>query len=312
MWICHSERPLKEEELCQALAVEIGSTEYNTDNVSSISTVLSCCQGLVVMDKEESALRLVHSTLQEHLTIHPNLFQGPHATIAETCLTYLNSEPVLALSASGSLSAQHTPFLKYSAIYWGAHMKKEFTHRGKMLALKLFSHYERHISVKLLLEHVIGSSISIINSYKFTALHCACMFGLVEVASALIEMGGVDLNCIDHTGATPLTWAARHGEVGVVRLLLARGDVNLRMRDVSGQTPILWAAQHGHREVVQLLLEHKGSNPTKQGNDGRPDPEDSPPVIPPTDDTEAEIIIAVIGSTGNIHMHLKPVVYQLR
>ena len=312
MWICHSERPLKVEELRQALAVEIGSTEYNADNVSSISTVLSCCQGLVVVDKEESALRLVHFTLQEHLTIHPNLFQGPHAAIAEACLTYLNSEQVMALSAPSPLSAQHTPFLEYSAIYWGAHMKKEFTDRGKVLALKLFSHYEGHISVKLLLEHILGSSISIMDSYKFTALHCACLFGLVEVARTLIETDGVDINCIDHTGATPLTWAARRGEVGVVKLLLARGDVNPRMRDVSGQTPILWAAQHGHRGVVELLLEHEEPNPTQQGNDGQPDSEHSSPIIPPAGNAETEIIIAVIGSTGNTDVHLKPMVYKLR
>src|SRR5207302_2032714 len=41
MWICFSERPLRPAELCQALAVEIGSTDYNFGNVSSIRTVLS-------------------------------------------------------------------------------------------------------------------------------------------------------------------------------------------------------------------------------------------------------------------------------
>jgi len=44
MWVSHSERPLKVDEICHALAVEIGSTDVKANNVPSIRTVLSCCQ----------------------------------------------------------------------------------------------------------------------------------------------------------------------------------------------------------------------------------------------------------------------------
>ena len=33
MWISHAERPLRADELCHALAVELGSAEFNADNV---------------------------------------------------------------------------------------------------------------------------------------------------------------------------------------------------------------------------------------------------------------------------------------
>jgi len=108
MWICHSERPLGAKELCQALAVEIGAIDCNADNISSIRTVLSCCQGLAMVDKEGSTVRLIHHTLQEYLTSHRNLFPSPHMAIAETCLTYLNSQQVMALSGSRIQSTQHT------------------------------------------------------------------------------------------------------------------------------------------------------------------------------------------------------------
>ena len=36
MWTSHTERPLKVVELCHALAVEIGSPNFNMDNVPSI------------------------------------------------------------------------------------------------------------------------------------------------------------------------------------------------------------------------------------------------------------------------------------
>ena len=40
MWISHSERPLSADEICNALAVEIGSTDININNVPSIRTML--------------------------------------------------------------------------------------------------------------------------------------------------------------------------------------------------------------------------------------------------------------------------------
>jgi len=74
MWITHSERPLKVVELCHALAVEIGSPNFNGDDAPSIETLLSCCQGLVVVDKESSTVRLIHFTFQQYLRAHGEFF----------------------------------------------------------------------------------------------------------------------------------------------------------------------------------------------------------------------------------------------
>ena len=45
MWISHSEWPLNVDEIGHVLAVEIGLTNFNTENVPSIRTVLDRCQG---------------------------------------------------------------------------------------------------------------------------------------------------------------------------------------------------------------------------------------------------------------------------
>ena len=138
-WISHAERPLQADELCHALAVEIGSTDIDTDDVPSIQTLLGSCQGLVVMDKETSTIRLVHFTFQEYLRSRPDLFSRAHSTIAETCLTYLNFYPVKELSLNPSHGLQNTPFLKYSSVYWGTHAKRELSSEHAMpLALELF------------------------------------------------------------------------------------------------------------------------------------------------------------------------------
>jgi len=271
MWICHSERQLGLDELCQALVVEIGSIDSNDNGAPSIITVLNCCQGFVVVDEEGSTLRLIHYTLHEYLTSHRNLFRNPHSTIAETCLTYLYSKQVMALSGPRAQSTQHSPFLEYSSLYWGAHMKEEFTDHGKELALKLFDRYEYHISIRLLLEHTLGrcSTHSIVGPYKFTGVHYASMFGLVEVARALSMMDGVDINGIDETGATPLLWAARSGHEAVVSLLLRLKDIDSNKPDCNFRTPLSCAAENGHEAVVKLLLGRKDVNPDKPSDDGQ-------------------------------------------
>ena len=74
MWISYAERPLMADELCHALAVEPGSTDFNADNVPSTSILVSCCQGLITIDKEASTVRLIHFTLKEYLSSCPYIF----------------------------------------------------------------------------------------------------------------------------------------------------------------------------------------------------------------------------------------------
>ena len=265
MWICHSKRQLGTEELCQALAVEIESTDCSADDAPLIQTVLSCCQGFVVVDEEGSTVRLVHHTLREYLVNHRSLFQSPHSAIAETCLTYLNSQQVMALSDSRVQSIQHLPFLKYSALYWGDHIKNQLTDVGKALALKLFSRYEYHVSIRPLLEPMPHwDPTYCVGFFKFTGLHFASMFGLVEIGRGLTMMNGVDTNRVDESGVTPLIWAAMNGYEAVVKLLLGRKEINPdRPDDGHRRTPLSWAAGNGHGAVVKLLLGRKDVDPNR-------------------------------------------------
>jgi len=97
MWISHAERPLRADELCHALAVQLRSADFDADNIPSISTLVNCCQGLITVDKEASTVRLIHFTLQEYLSSHPDIFSSPHSAMAEICLTYLNSKQAKVL-----------------------------------------------------------------------------------------------------------------------------------------------------------------------------------------------------------------------
>ena len=157
MWISYAEVPLSPDELCHALAVELGSTDFNASNIPSIATLVSCCQGLITVDKEESTVRLIHFTLREYFSAHPDIFSRLPSAMAEICLTYLNSSLVKALSADSFADLpdliHDKPFLKYCSLYWGVHAKKELSDCAKSLALQLFKEYDGHISVALYIEH---------------------------------------------------------------------------------------------------------------------------------------------------------------
>jgi len=156
-WVCYSERPLQVDELCHALSVEIGATEFDPENVPSIGTLLHCCQGLITVDKEASTVRLIHHTLQEYLCAHPSFFNKPHSILAETCLTYLNSQQVKDLPPYPLPDHQSVPFLSYSSRYWGTHAGRELSDHAKTLALELLTPFEDHVSAVSLLKQISHS-----------------------------------------------------------------------------------------------------------------------------------------------------------
>src|SRR5205807_4390279 len=95
MWVSLAERPLRIDELCHAMAVEVGSPNINTEMVPEIETVVASCMGLVTIDHASSTVRLIHATLEEYLHSHQgDIFQNPHAIIAEVCLSYLGIQSV--------------------------------------------------------------------------------------------------------------------------------------------------------------------------------------------------------------------------
>jgi len=252
MWILHSERLLTADEICYALADEIGSTNCDTGGVPSIRTVLECCQGLAAINKGSSTIRLTNPALKEYLSRHPN-FSGAHSKIAETCLTYLNSQAIKDLSASPSRDPGGAPLLGYSSLYWGTHMRKGFSDHLRTLALDLLDQYDNHISAELLWK---STSEQCFNPAKpFSSLHCISYFGIVEVAIDWIRTRRWDVNQRDSSGLTPLMWAARYGHEEVVQLLLRQENAQPDIPDMEyGRTALSWAAESGHEGVVKLLL----------------------------------------------------------
>ena len=280
MWISHSERPLNVNEICHALAVEIESTDININNIPSIRTVLGCCQGLAAVDERALTIRLIHFTLKEYLSRHCYLFDGSHSKIAETCLTYLNSPAIKDLSTNPICDFRDAPFLQYSCLYWGTHMRMKLSDHSRYLAHQLLDQDSNHISTQLLWGLVTQQSFTGYIGYimtspePFSALHCVSYFGIVEVATDLIRTRRWDVNQRDSVGLTPLMWAAKYGHEELVKLLLQQKDIQLEISDKRyGRTALSWAAGSGHEGVVALFLSPLFVNPRSIGRRWRKIPQ---------------------------------------
>jgi len=139
--------------------------------------------------------------------------------MVETCLSYLNSREVKALPPWSNLERevpnldsshlQSTPFIRYSSVYWGRHAKRELSDRAKLLAMKLFDDHKNQTPIQILLEEhgYYGFYAEFHNFPPFSGLHCASLFGIIEIVASLVEVEGCDVNQEDCVGNTPLLWA---------------------------------------------------------------------------------------------------------
>jgi hypothetical protein len=99
-WICSAKRPLLMEELKEAIAFDSTDRFWDTGKIATEgSQLIQACGGLVVFDRDDQTVRLVHYTVQQFLLSTPtdpsiaNLhFQMPQAEFqaGELCVTYLS------------------------------------------------------------------------------------------------------------------------------------------------------------------------------------------------------------------------------
>ena len=94
MWITYAKRLLSIKELEQAVAIELGQSDLDQDNVCDYEDIVSVCAGLVIADFDDvrpgGFLRLAHYTTQEYLVRNgKKYFPEAQQIMASNCLTYL-------------------------------------------------------------------------------------------------------------------------------------------------------------------------------------------------------------------------------
>ncbi|KFZ08626.1 hypothetical protein V502_09249 [Pseudogymnoascus sp. VKM F-4520 (FW-2644)] len=264
-WITYAMRQLTTKELSHALAVEIGESELDEDNIPNIEDVISVCAGLVTVDEESDVIRLVHYTTQEYFErVRDNWNPKAQEEIASTCLTYISFETFNTGRCDNDADFEsrigQNPFLDYAARYWGNHaITVQQTIKGLALPFLYNTNQLSCSSQVMFLSKYRHRGYSQHSVKTLAGIHVTAYFRL---AYLLQELAHSDRNkhCIhmdarDSEGRTPLSWAAARGHEAVVRLLVERNDVIADSKDNNGQTPLSWAAVVGHEAIVKLLVE---------------------------------------------------------
>lgn len=256
-WITFAQRPLTTTEVQHALAVEVGETQLDEENIPQLEDMVSVCAGLVTVDEQSSIIRLVHYTTQEYFKRKgKHWFPSAETDIAKTCVTYLS----FAAFGSGPCVSDDeleqrlrlNPLYDYAARNWGHHTRQASS-LGREVTDFLQCQAKVEASIQALLFKKHWSRYSEV-ARPTTGLHLAAFLGVEEGIKALLGEG-VDADSGGIYGRTPLSWAAGNGQEAILKLLLDTSKVDVDSKDMDGTTPLSWAAWYGHEAVAKLLLD---------------------------------------------------------
>lgn len=235
MWLCHAKRVMSTTELSDALAFRKGRGSKLIKYRPSLSMILECCHGLVVLSADTEYVELAHYSIQEYLQGHsPVLFPYFEQVIGSTCLAYLMLEEFKRGPQDDDRLIQarlcNLPFASYAASFWNKHIKE-------IQALESIS----PLLVDFVLQNAaIGSSVQIEYfelgfrwSYfdpkeclSRTPIHNATEYQLDSLLEKILETSDASLNINSITeivGSTPVILAASSGDPKLIRLLLQHG-----------------------------------------------------------------------------------------
>lgn len=248
-WLVYTMRPITGSELETALAVEMGETHLDPDNVIAAIELLSLCAGLVTLDVKSKTVRLVHYTTQEYFSRNPrHLLQNPHRILSNTCISYLGNDEFMDTGYKEVDREEHLashvhryPFLRYAAAHWEDHASlslpptnDEESDQILALDLRLLRHHQ-------LMEcyfrargkwtwKVQQSSPDLLRMFIFerkTGMQYAAAKGNIEQVSALLKLG-LDPNDTTYDTTALMEASRQHHESVVRQLIEAKANVHFK------------------------------------------------------------------------------------
>lgn len=100
-WTLCSRRPMKAEELQEAVAFDSSDKSWDRDKIPNENLMIETCRGLLVRDKEDRTVRFAHHTVQQYLLSAPKIkthevsslpvssLSEATAYVGQICVTYL-------------------------------------------------------------------------------------------------------------------------------------------------------------------------------------------------------------------------------
>ncbi|KAH0591720.1 hypothetical protein MHUMG1_10550 [Metarhizium humberi] len=260
-WVVHARGVLSVVELQHALAIQLGKLELDEKFIPSAEVIGSVCAGLVTIDKDSDAVRLVHYTAQAYFERSwAEFFQDAHTNLAKLCLTYVSFSVFdggfCETNEEYQRRLQTNRFYYYAARNWGYHAYGTLSDVEGLILPFLESDGKRSSATQVIMPDKDDYCFPDCprGPTEMTGLHLAAYFGLPTSIIALLENGHRhEADATDSHGRTPLWLAAKEGYDKVAGLLLENG-ASPNSIDDDGRTPLWLAAKKGHEAVVKLLL----------------------------------------------------------
>ena len=257
-WVAFARRPLIFDELQHAMGIRDGDNDLDDGELLDQDFLLSLTAGLVTVDSDGAAVRLIHFTAYEFLYERKQeLFQDTPRDITLKLLTYLNfesfSEPCRGEHEDVDVEKRFVeyPLLRYVSQFWGIHASECYRDddsvRSAVLALvchplKLAS----SIQAAWYTSHSWGMPMGV------SSLHVCAWFGLDDILSDLVYRG-LPVDLPDHAhGLTPLMYACKNGRLTTAKTLLSLG-ASVNQRSASGSTALVEALYEGHTGIAEFL-----------------------------------------------------------
>ncbi|KAG8526388.1 uncharacterized protein KY384_000382 [Bacidia gigantensis] len=284
-WLCLATRPLTDQELCHALAVQPGDSSVNNNNLSDIDDIIKSCKGLIAKDAQSGVVRLAHSTVQSFLeTQIQESSEDVGAFLTTRCLTYLRikefSSRVCDFFSPSTTEVDYKvkgykrvakqrflserlrmyPLLDYAAKSWGIHARGkpevllqkqilDFLTSGRPLRNALMVQYQRRCR--------IPHQELPIDLQDIIPLHVAIGFGLTTITEEVLKFWTFEQSKLESLeGVRALYWAAWSGNKVIVDSLLRFGIKPEISNEPTSFNAFGYSIVYGHKEAIDAFLDH--------------------------------------------------------
>lgn len=285
-WLTLSKQNLSAADLKNALAVESGNQDLNTENITDIKFVVQSCLGLVVSDPMTGTVGLFHYSIQEFFQAPERInkyFPLGDVHIAEMCLTFINFQSFSSQVPIESrdpwpdvdgLPMKTVPFLRYAAGFWGHHTQSGINSEvgrlllhGSLFAPLAISTSESSSTPEYTeslraFDHCRSVITGTTNEdsrpfFPYNIVHVGAFFGSVPILSFLFKEAPHTralFDAPDASGHTPLAIAVLNGNLEAARFLLKEASANPNTIDTSGQRILNHAITKRNEPLFKLLL----------------------------------------------------------
>lgn len=219
------------------------------DNIPDIETILIVCAGLMIVDKVNNIIRLIHYTLQEYFEVNREIWlASAQHLMFETCTAFLrnyhkppnnireaselayeskvdypwrlpptmpkNKIAVVTSSLRGHL---HFIFLNYATRFWRHHARFGQVRGGKIMAFVEYTGATR-VSALFVFDKGFIKKDSI-PANRIHALHLAAFFALDHAIEALLSLSSI-IDAPNYHGWTALHIVTNENRESAVEILL--------------------------------------------------------------------------------------------